>query len=93
MDDPVLGALALGGIGDAFAEINQYEDALDYYEKALDYSDNALTKPRFLRKAGLLALDLDNNKRAAKYFAEIKAKFEDSPEAKNIDALLGMAQN
>ncbi|MGB0261101.1 MAG: tetratricopeptide repeat protein [Flavobacteriaceae bacterium] len=93
VDDPVLGALALGGIGDAFAEINQYEDALDYYEKALDYSDNALTKPRFLRKAGLVALDLDNRKRAAEYFAEIKDKFEDSPEAKNIDALLGMAQN
>ena len=92
-NDPVLVALALGGIGDAFAELNQYEDALDYYQKALDYSDNALTRPRFLRKAGLVALDLGKNKTAAEYFGELKDKFEDSPDSKHIDALLGMAQN
>lgn len=92
-NDPVLGALALGGIGDAFAELEQYKDALDYYQKALNFSANALTKPRFLRKAGLVALDLGDQKLAAKYFDELKDEFEDSPEAKHIDALLGMSQN
>jgi hypothetical protein len=46
-----------------------------------------------LRKAGLVALDLGKNKTAAKYFGELKDKFEDSPDSKHIDALLGMAQN
>ncbi|MBL6647169.1 MAG: tetratricopeptide repeat protein [Flavobacteriaceae bacterium] len=92
-NDPVLKALALGGIGDAFSELNQKNDALDYYKKALNFSDNSLTKPRFLRKAGLVALDLGSVDLASEYFSELKDGFEDSPEAKNIDALLGMAQN
>jgi len=91
--DPVLKALALGGIGDAFSELDQKNDALDYYKKALNFSDNSLTKPRFLRKAGLVALDLASVDLASEYFSELKDEFEDSPEAKNIDALLGMAQN
>jgi tetratricopeptide (TPR) repeat protein len=92
-DDPVLQSLALGGIGDAFSELDQKNDALDYYKKALNFSDNSLTKPRFLRKAGLLALDLGSLDLAYEYFSELKDQFEDSPEAKNIDALVGMAQN
>jgi hypothetical protein len=46
-----------------------------------------------LRKAGLLALDLGSLDLAYEYFSELKDQFEDSPEAKNIDALVGMAQN
>ena len=34
-DDAVLGALAKGAIGDAFSQLNQQEDALEYYEKAI----------------------------------------------------------
>ena len=33
-DDEILGPTAIGAIGDAFADIDQTEDALDYYEKA-----------------------------------------------------------
>ena len=36
--DPLLAPLALGGIGDAFAELDQLSDALNYYEKALSYA-------------------------------------------------------
>jgi len=91
--DPVLQSLALGGIGDAFSELDQQKDALDYYKKALNFSDNSLTKPRFLRKAGLVALDLGSLQLASEYFTELKDEFKDSPEAKHVDALLGMAQN
>ena len=45
-NDPILGALALGGIADAFTELNQLEDALGYYKKAANYADNDLTTPR-----------------------------------------------
>ena len=33
--DPLLAPLALGGIGDAFAELDQLSDALKYYEKGI----------------------------------------------------------
>ena len=48
--DPILGALALGGIADAFTELNQLEDALLYYQKASNFSNNDLTTPRFYEK-------------------------------------------
>ena len=89
--DPLLAPLALGGIGDAFAELDQLSDALDYYEKALSFSDNQITYPRYLRKAGLVALSLGDKKTAKAYFTIIKDDFSSGVDAKHIDALLGQA--
>lgn len=89
--DPLLTPLALGGIGDAFAELNQLSNALSYYEKALSFSDNQITYPRYLRKAGLVALSLGDKKTAKAYFTIIKDDFSSGVDAKHIDALLGQA--
>ena len=89
--DPLLAPLALGGIGDAFTELDQLSDALDYYEKALFFSENQITYPRYLRKAGLVALSLGDKKTAKVYFTIIKDDFSSSVDAKHIDALLGQA--
>ena len=89
--DPLLAPLALGGIGDAFAELDQLSDALKYYEKALSFSDNQITYPRYLRKAGLVALSLGDKKTAKAYFTIIKDDFSSGVDAKHIDALLGQA--
>lgn len=91
-EDPVLGALALGGIGDAFSELNQLEDALSYYRKAANFSENDLTTPRFLRKGALVALALDNAKAAATLLENLKANYASSSEAANVDVLLAQAQ-
>jgi TolA-binding protein len=45
-----------------------------------------------LFKAGQTALLLGNKAEALKYFTEIKEKYDATPEAQNIDALIGMAQ-
>ena len=89
--DPLLAPLALGGIGDAFAELEQLSDALNYYEKALSFSDNKITYPRYLRKAGLVALSLGDKKTAKGYFTILKDDFSTGVDAKHIDALLGQA--
>jgi tetratricopeptide (TPR) repeat protein len=89
--DPLLAPLALGGIGDAFAELDQLSDALNYYEKALSFSDNQITYPRYLLKAGLVALSLGDKKTAKVYFTIIKDDFSSGVDAKHIDALLGQA--
>lgn len=90
LSDPLLSPLALGGIGDAFSELDQPDQALSYYEKALSYDDNKVTYPRYLRKAGLLALSLGDKKTAKTYFTILKDDFSDGVDAKHIDALLGM---
>lgn len=92
-DDAILGAIAKGGIGDAFAQLDQVEDALDYYERAIDHHANGYTAPRFLYKAGVVALDLGQKEKALDYFQRIKDEFSSSQEADNIDVVIGLATN
>ncbi len=91
-DDDVLGPVAKGAIGDAFAQKNQPKEALDYYVKAAEMNTNEFTTPRYLLKAGKTALALGNKTDALKYFSKIKDEFEASPEANTVDALIGLAQ-
>ena len=60
--------------------------------KAADASQNDFTRPRFLLKAAKTALALGNKADALKYFTDIKDNFDATPEAQNIDALIGLAQ-
>jgi tetratricopeptide (TPR) repeat protein len=90
--DVMLKALALGAIGDAHSQKNQMKEALDFYKKALSSNENEFTTPRFTLKAGKTALALGNKEEAAKFFVDIKEKYETSPEAQGIDALIGLAQ-
>ncbi len=90
--DRVLSALATGAIGDAYAEKNQPKEALSFYLKASEANTNDFTTPRFLLKAGQTALSLGNKADALKYFTEIKEKYEATPEASTIDAMIGLAQ-
>lgn len=91
-DDVILSAVAKGAIGDAFSQLNQPKDALEYYVKASEINKNEVTTPRFLLKAGQTALVLKQKEDALKYFTEVKEKYETSPEAANIDAMIGLAQ-
>ena len=91
--DAVLGALSKGGLGDAFMQLGQPEDALGYYEKALAHSDNDYTTPKFLYKAGVTAMELKQNDKALQYFERIKNDFSTSDEARTIDAFIGMAKS
>ena len=92
-DDAVLGAMAKGGIGDAFSQLNQPEDALEYYEKAIAHGDNEFATPRFLYKAGVIAMNLGQKEKALGLFEKIKQDYPKSPEGIGIDALIGLAQN
>lgn len=91
-DDLFLKAMSLGAIGDAFAELNQPNDAFDYYKKASEHTPNDFTTPRYAYKAGLMALELGKKDEALKLFTNIKDNYKSSVEAANIDVYLGMAQ-
>lgn len=92
-DDAILGSLAKGGIGDAFMQLDQSGDALEYYEKALNHSNNDFTTPKYLYKAGLTALELGQKDKALGYFRRIKDEYPDSQPAQTIDVFIGMAQS
>ncbi|MFD0835402.1 tol-pal system YbgF family protein [Mariniflexile aquimaris] len=91
-DDEILGPLAKGNIGDAFAQLNQKEDALDYYEQAAEMRTNDYTAPMYYYKAGIVALDLGKADKALEYFNKIKDEFPNSSEAATIEVFIGKAQ-
>ena len=91
-DDIMLSTIAIGVIGDAYAQQNKQKEALEYYIKAADANKNELTRPRYLMKAGKTALVLGNKADALKYFTDIKDNYDTAPEAQSIDALIGLAQ-
>ena len=91
-DDDVLGPIAKGGIGDAFVQLEQLEDAFDYYVQASQLQTNDYTTPMYLLKAGMIGLKLENYSKALAFFNQIKSEFPESTEAKDIDVFIGKAE-
>ena len=60
-DDVLLSSLSKGAIGDAFAQINQPEDAYQYYLKAAKINNNKYSTPKYLFKAAMIGLQLEKN--------------------------------
>jgi tetratricopeptide (TPR) repeat protein len=90
--DVMLAPLAQGAIGDAYSQKNQLKEALENYIKASEMNKNEFTTPLFLFKAGKVSLALGKKADALKYFNEIKEKYDSSPEARNVDPLIGLSQ-
>jgi tetratricopeptide (TPR) repeat protein len=89
--DELLGPVAKGAIGDAFADINQPKDAFDYYIKAAELKDNNFSTPLFLFKAGNTAMELENYSKAQELFERIKNDYPNATEAQNIDIYINKA--
>jgi tetratricopeptide (TPR) repeat protein len=91
-DDEILGPLAKGGIGDAFLQLEQPEEALDYYVEAANSRTNSFTTPKFLMKAAITAIQLGDGDAAEDYLSRIKEEFPDSPEANRVAIYMGQAE-
>jgi len=96
-DDVIIGADAKGAIGDAFVQLDQMNEALEYYEKAFKHSANDATTPKYLLKAGIAALSLEtpNPSKALEYFNRIEdeyASFKTTADGKLLDVYIGKAE-
>jgi len=90
-DDEMLSTFALGAIGDAFSELEQFDSALEYYEKAAKHRDNNYTTPKYMFKAALTAMTLKNADKAIEYLENIKDEYPDSEQTKMLEPYLGKA--
>lgn len=79
-DDDMLAPIAKGTIGDAFAQLEQNDEALKYYETAAALKNNNVTTPRFLLKAGITAMNLGKTDVALNHFKTITEKYPKSIE-------------
>ena len=91
-EDDALAPMAKGAIGDAFMQLNQEDQALDYYLQAANLRQNEFTTPTFLYKAGVTALNSGNASKALELFNKIKDNYPKSPEATNAEVFIGKAQ-
>ncbi|MBL4905551.1 MAG: tetratricopeptide repeat protein [Flavobacteriaceae bacterium] len=90
-DDLTINPVSLGVIGDAFADINQLDDAIDYYEKAAK-TDNSFTAPLYLFKAAQLAMHTKKFSKAESLFTKIKTDYPSSTQGADIDKYINSAK-
>ena len=91
-DDQILSVVAVGAIGDAFLELDQPEDALDYYTKAANTNDNEFVVPIYLMKAAQTAEILNDYDSALKLYKRLKKDFSTSQEAREVDKNIAYAE-
>lgn len=91
-DDEIIAPLAKGGIGDAFMQLGQPEEAFGYYQEAANMRTNNFTTPKFLLKAAIVAIQLGDGDAAEEYLTRIKNEFPESAEANKVDVYLGQAK-
>jgi len=77
-----------GLLGDAFAEKNDLDQALNYYKKAANAGDNQGVTPYYLLKQGMLELKNNNHSAAKDAFAKIKDKYPNSRFAQDAEKYL-----
>jgi len=83
-EDDILAPIAKGAIGDAFAELDQKEEALNYYITAAELRTNDFTTPIYLMKAAHTAYALDYMDQALKLYTRIQDEFSKSREAQLV---------
>lgn len=91
-NDPILSVIAKGSIGDAFIEIDQPKEALEYYNSAVNGKDNSLAVPFYLKKAAILAESQGEFKKALAYFKRLKSDFKDSQHSVDVEKYISRVE-
>ncbi len=91
-DNKLIGPLAVGLLGDAYSETNDFDKAVKNYTKAANMSKNKLTAPIFLKKAGFIYEEQKDWGNALSMYEKIKSDYPDATEASDIDKFIARAQ-
>jgi tetratricopeptide (TPR) repeat protein len=83
-DDPIVGAVHLSDLGDAYTELGDFDKGISYYEKAAKYSDNDYTA-YYLFKTGLAYEHERKPADAKKFYEQIRDQYPNSEEGRDIE--------
>lgn len=96
-DDYMLKTLAIGAIGDAYVELEDIDNGLDYYLKAANRKENEFTTPPFLMKAAWANEELGDYEEAIELYKRLKKEYPNSIQAREVDKYIArleeMVQN
>jgi len=90
--DDITGSEALGMTGDAYSELNNYDQASRYYEKAVNDKPNAFTSAMYLLKEGLVYEQLKNYPRALELYKRIRSEYSQSQQARDIEKFIARVE-
>lgn len=91
-EDILVAPVAEGAKGDAYLELGENNKALSQYKKAYQFSENELTSPVYMLKAAALLETMGKNNDALAIYTELKEKFPNSNEGRNIDKYIARAK-
>ncbi|MBL0310841.1 MAG: tetratricopeptide repeat protein [Bacteroidetes bacterium] len=90
-DDPIIGALRLNALGDAYAEKGQMDQAVKQYQNAASFSDNEKYTPLYLFKTGAAYEYLKDYTQAEKYYTQVRDLYPNSDESRDIEKYIARA--
>jgi tetratricopeptide (TPR) repeat protein len=90
--DPLLGAVAIGAMGDANMELKKPDEAINYYLKAADKKANEFTSPIYLKKAGFAYESKGEYADAVKLYERIQREYTKSTESRDIEKYITRAK-
>lgn len=92
-NDPVVGAVHLSALGDAYTELGNFDEGIKYYEKAANFSKNDYYSPFFLLKTGLAYEHQKKNEEAKKCYEKIRDEYPRSEESREIEKYIARVSN
>ncbi|MCR5713969.1 MAG: tetratricopeptide repeat protein [Bacteroidales bacterium] len=90
--DVMISSIAVGALGDAYAEMGNTADALSCYMKAAETKVNDLTAPVYLFRAGLLCEKLSRYDEALSLYQRIERDYPASSEGRDIEKYITRVQ-
>ncbi len=88
----VLPIMKYGAMGDAYSELQDFDNAMKFYKKAANEAENDLLTPYYLKKVGLLHERNGNFAEAQEAYKEILEKYPDSPVGRDIEKYITRAE-
>ncbi|MBI9068553.1 MAG: tetratricopeptide repeat protein, partial [Salinivirgaceae bacterium] len=92
-DDIMVNTMATGAIGDAYAELGEFDKAISYYEKAANSNVNDFTTPIFLNKAAQLLEDQGKYNKAITLYEKLKNDYSKSQEGRSAEKQIARAKS
>lgn len=92
-DDEIVSSMTIGAIGDAYAELNKMDEAIEKYEEAANNTENNFTTPMYLKKAAMLYETKKNYKEAVKLYERISNDYKEAIGYADIDKYLTRARS
>ena len=91
--DQMISPAAEGALGNAYANLNQLDKAVEHLKKAAKMADNNSLSPTFLIQAGEMLESQGKKDEALKLYQEVKEKYFQSMQYQSIDKYIERASN